>query len=166
MPTPLFDTYAPPSQIFERGEGAYLIERGGEKYLDFISGIAVNALGHAHPKAVAALKSQAEKLWHTSNMFTVPGQIELAAKYCKDSFADRVFFTNSGTEAVECAIKTARHYHYAKGRPDRYRIITFTGASMAARSARSMPAETLPIWKASARAWKALIRWPLAITTR
>lgn len=128
MPTPLFDTYAPPSQIFERGEGAYLIERGGEKYLDFISGIAVNALGHAHPKAVAALKSQAEKLWHTSNMFTVPGQIELAAKYCKDSFADRVFFTNSGTEAVECAIKTARHYHYAKGRPDRYRIITFTGA--------------------------------------
>ncbi len=128
MPTPLFDTYAPPAQIFERGEGAYLIERGGEKYLDFISGIAVNALGHAHPKAVAALKAQADKLWHTSNMFTVPGQLELAAKYCKDSFAERVFFTNSGTEAVECAIKTARHYHYANGRPDRYRIITFTGA--------------------------------------
>lgn len=128
MPAPLFDTYAPPSQIFERGEGVYLIERSGEKYLDFISGIAVNALGHAHPKAVAALKAQAEKLWHTSNMFTVPGQHELAAKYCKDSFADRVFFTNSGTEAIECAIKTARHYHFVNGRPDRYRIITFTGA--------------------------------------
>lgn len=128
MPTPLFDTYAPPSQIFERGEGVFLIERQGDKYLDFISGIAVNALGHAHPKAVAALKSQAEKLWHTSNMFTVPGQHELAAKYCKDSFADRVFFTNSGTEAIECAIKTARHYHFVNGRPDRYRIITFTGA--------------------------------------
>jgi len=128
MPTPLFDTYAPPSQIFERGEGVFLIERQGDKYLDFISGIAVNALGHAHPKAVAALKSQAEKLWHTSNMFTVPGQHELAAKYCKDSFAERVFFTNSGTEAIECAIKTARHYHFVNGRPDRYRIITFTGA--------------------------------------
>lgn len=128
MPAPLFDTYAPPSQIFERGEGVFLIERNGDKYLDFISGIAVNALGHAHPKAVAALKAQAEKLWHTSNMFTVPGQQELAAKYCKDSFADRVFFTNSGTEAIECAIKTARHYHFVNGRPDRYRIITFTGA--------------------------------------
>jgi acetylornithine/N-succinyldiaminopimelate aminotransferase len=128
MPTPLFDTYAPPSQIFERGEGVFLIERSGDRYLDFISGIAVNALGHAHPKAVAALKSQAEKLWHTSNMFTVPGQHELAAKYCQNSFADRVFFTNSGTEAIECAIKTARHYHFVNGRPDRYRIITFTGA--------------------------------------
>ncbi|GGG98682.1 acetylornithine aminotransferase [Glycocaulis albus] len=128
MPTPLFDTYAPPSQIFERGEGVFLIERSGDRYLDFISGIAVNALGHAHPKAVAALKAQADKLWHTSNMFTVPGQHELAAKYCRNSFADRVFFTNSGTEAIECAIKTARHYHFVNGRPDRYRIITFTGA--------------------------------------
>jgi acetylornithine/N-succinyldiaminopimelate aminotransferase len=85
-------------------------------------------LGHAHPKAVAALKEQADKLWHTSNMFRVPGQMELAEKYCRDSFADRVFFTNSGAEAVECALKTARHYHFAHGRPDRYRIITFTGA--------------------------------------
>lgn len=128
MPKPLMDTYSPPNLDFERGEGAYLIEKSGEKYLDFISGIAVNALGHAHPKAVAALKDQAEKLWHTSNMFRVPGQIELAEKYCRDSFADRVFFTNSGTEAVECALKSARHYHFANGRPDRYRIITFTGA--------------------------------------
>ncbi|WP_430430583.1 aspartate aminotransferase family protein [Oceanicaulis sp.] len=128
MPKPLMDTYSPPNLDFERGEGAYLIEKSGENYLDFISGIAVNALGHAHPKAVAALKDQADKLWHTSNMFRVPGQLELAEKYCRDSFADRVFFTNSGTEAVECALKSARHYHFANGRPDKYRIITFTGA--------------------------------------
>lgn len=128
MPKPLMDTYSPPNLDFERGEGVYLIEKSGEKYLDFISGIAVNALGHAHPKAVAALKDQADKLWHTSNMFRVPGQLELAEKYCRDSFADRVFFTNSGTEAVECALKSARHYHFANGRPDKYRIITFTGA--------------------------------------
>ncbi len=128
MPAPLMDTYSPPDLNFERGEGAYLYEQGGDRYLDFISGIAVNGLGHAHPKAVAALKAQAEKLWHTSNMFRVPGQLELAEKYCRDSFADRVFFTNSGAEAVECAIKTARHYHFAHGRPDRYRVITFTGA--------------------------------------
>lgn len=128
MPKPLMDIYSPPNLDFARGEGAYLIEKSGEKYLDFISGIAVNALGHAHPKAVAALKDQADKLWHTSNMFRVPGQIELAEKYCRDSFADRVFFTNSGTEAVECALKSARHYHFANGRPDKYRIITFTGA--------------------------------------
>jgi acetylornithine/N-succinyldiaminopimelate aminotransferase len=128
MPAPLMDTYSPPNLNFERGEGAYLFEKGGDRYLDFISGIAVNGLGHAHPKAVAALKEQADKLWHTSNMFRVPGQMELAEKYCRDSFADRVFFTNSGAEAVECALKTARHYHFAQGRPDRYRIITFTGA--------------------------------------
>lgn len=128
MPKPLMETYAPPPQVFERGQGVFLYERNGDEYLDFISGIAVNALGHAHPKAVAALKAQADRLWHTSNMFRVPGQTELAEKYCRDSFADRVFFTNSGTEAIECAIKTARHYHHANGRPDRYRIITFTGA--------------------------------------
>jgi acetylornithine/N-succinyldiaminopimelate aminotransferase len=128
MPKPLMETYSPPDLDFVRGEGVYLHEKGGDKYLDFISGIAVNGLGHAHPKAVAALKGQAEKLWHTSNMFKVAGQVELAEKYCRDSFADRVFFTNSGAEAVEAALKTARHYHFANGRPDRYRIITFTGA--------------------------------------
>ncbi|MEO1040095.1 MAG: aspartate aminotransferase family protein [Pseudomonadota bacterium] len=128
MPKPLMETYAPPPQVFESGQGVWLFERGGDKYLDFISGIAVNALGHAHPKAVAALKEQADKLWHLSNMFQVPGQVELADKYCADSFADRVFFTNSGTEAIEAALKTARHYHFSQGRPDRYRIITFTGA--------------------------------------
>jgi acetylornithine/N-succinyldiaminopimelate aminotransferase len=128
MPKPLMDTYAPPEQVFVSGEGVWLNEQGGERYLDFISGIAVNALGHAHPKAVAALKAQAEKLWHTSNMFKVPGQIELAEKYTRDSFADRVFFTNSGAEAVEASLKLARRFHHANGRPDRYRIITFTGA--------------------------------------
>jgi len=128
MPKPLMDTYAPPDLVFERGEGVWLHEQAGGQYLDFISGIAVNALGHAHPKAVAALKAQAEKLWHTSNMFKVPGQIELAQKYTRDSFADRVFFTNSGTEAIEAALKIARRYHFANGRPDRYRVITFTGA--------------------------------------
>jgi acetylornithine/N-succinyldiaminopimelate aminotransferase len=128
MPKPLMETYSPPDLVFERGEGVFLHERGGEEYLDFISGIAVNSLGHNHPKLVSALKDQADRLWHTSNMFRVPGQIELAEKYCRDSFADRVFFTNSGTEAIEAAIKTARHWHFANGRPDRYRIITFTGA--------------------------------------
>jgi acetylornithine/N-succinyldiaminopimelate aminotransferase len=128
MPKPLMETYSPPDLVFERGEGVFLHERGGEAYLDFISGIAVNSLGHNHPKLVSALKDQADRLWHTSNMFKVPGQIELAEKYCRDSFADRVFFTNSGTEAIEAAIKTARHWHFANGRPDRYRIITFTGA--------------------------------------
>jgi acetylornithine/N-succinyldiaminopimelate aminotransferase len=122
------DTYAPPDLVFERGEGVRLYTAEGKSWLDFISGIAVNALGHHHPKAVAALKEQADKLWHLSNMFQVPGQIELAKKYTEATFADRVFFTNSGTEAIECALKTARRYFYDKGEPHRYRIITFTGA--------------------------------------
>ncbi|GGE32296.1 acetylornithine aminotransferase [Marinicauda pacifica] len=128
MPKPLMETYSPPKETFVSGEGVYLFDQNGDKYLDFIAGIAVNALGHRHPKAVQALKDQADKLWHTSNMFRVPGQIELAEKYCRDSFADRVFFTNSGTEAMECALKAARHYWYSRGRPDKYRIVTFTGA--------------------------------------
>lgn len=128
MPAPLMDTYAPPDLVFEKGEGVYLYTATGDRYLDFISGIAVNALGHAHPRAVAALKAQADKLWHLSNMFQIPGQKALADKLTGATFADRVFFTNSGTEAVECALKTARHYFFAKGEPHRYRVITFTGA--------------------------------------
>ena len=128
MPAPMMDTYAPPDLVFDRGEGVRLITDKGEKYLDFISGIAVNCLGHAHPKAVAALKAQSEKLWHLSNMFKVPAGIELAKKLTDATFADRVFFTNSGAEAMECALKTARRYHYVNGNPQRYRIITFTGA--------------------------------------
>jgi len=128
MPAPMMDTYAPPDLNFERGEGVRLITDKGDKYLDFISGIAVNCLGHAHPKAVAALTEQAGKLWHLSNMFRVPAGVELARKLTDATFADRVFFTNSGAEAMECALKTARRYHFVNGNPQRYRIITFTGA--------------------------------------
>ena len=128
MPAPMMDTYAPPELVFDHGKGVRLFTDSGESYLDFISGIAVNCLGHANPKAVAALTEQAGKLWHLSNMFRVPAGIELADKLTGATFADRVFFTNSGTEAVECALKTARRYQFVTGNPQRYRIITFTGA--------------------------------------
>ncbi len=125
----LFDCYAPPAQEFVRGEGAYLYTESGEKYLDFIAGIAVSGLGHSHPALIDAVKTQADKLWHLSNMFRIQGQYELAEKYCEAlPFAGKVFFTNSGAEAVECAMKTARRYHYDNGDPERYEIITFTGA--------------------------------------
>ena len=113
---------------FERGEGAWLIATNGERYLDFTSGVAVNALGHAHPYLVAALQEQATKLWHMSNLFKSPDGERLAARLCEQSFADFVFFANSGAEAMECAIKITRKYHAAKGHPERYRIITFDGA--------------------------------------
>src|SRR6266567_3556391 len=113
---------------FERGEGAWLIATDGERYLDFTSGVAVNALGHAHPHLVAALQEQATKLWHMSNLFKSPDGDKLAARLCEQSFADFVFFCNSGAEAMECVIKVTRKYHAAKGHPERYRIITFEGA--------------------------------------
>lgn len=128
MPAPMMDTYAPPELIFDHGKGVRLFTDSGDSYLDFISGIAVNCLGHAHPKAVAALSEQAGKLWHLSNMFRVPAGVELANKLTAATFADRVFFTNSGAEAMECALKTARRYQFVTGNPQRYRIITFTGA--------------------------------------
>ena len=135
----ILPVYRPPEDVFVEGKGAHLYTEDGRRYLDFIAGIAVTALGHAHPALVDALRDQAGKLWHTSNMFRVKGQEELADKICETTFADRVFFTNSGTEAVECAIKTARKYHWALDRPDRIGIITFTGAfhgrSMAAINA-------------------------------
>jgi len=121
-------TYARADIAFERGEGAYLFTPEGERYLDFAGGIAVTALGHAHPHLVAALSAQAQKLWHTSNLFRVPGQERLAERLCAATFADTVFFTNSGAEALECAIKMARKYHSAAGAPERYRLITFEGA--------------------------------------
>ncbi|MEM9939588.1 MAG: aspartate aminotransferase family protein [Pseudomonadota bacterium] len=124
----IMPVYRPPEEAFERGDGVHLTTDEGKSYLDFIGGIAVSALGHSHPAMVEALQEQAGKLWHTSNMFRVPAGEELARKICEDTFADRVFFTNSGTEAVECAIKTARKYHWAKGDTDRYEIITFSGA--------------------------------------
>jgi len=113
---------------FERGEGVWLVATNGERYLDFTSGVAVNALGHAHPHLVAALQDQAARLWHMSNLFKSPDGERLAARLCEASFADFVFFANSGAEAMECAIKITRKYHAAKGHPERYRIITFEGA--------------------------------------
>jgi acetylornithine/N-succinyldiaminopimelate aminotransferase len=113
---------------FERGEGARLYTTDGEAYLDCMAGIAVNALGHAHPKLVQAVKDQAEKLWHTSNIFTIPGQEKLAKMLTDATFADVVFFGNSGAEAIECAIKTARKHHWANGQPERIDIIGFEGS--------------------------------------
>ena len=113
---------------FERGRGAWLYTADGEAYLDCVGGIAVTGLGHGHPKVVQALKDQAEKLWHVSNIFRIPGQEALATKLCEATFADAVFFTNSGTEAVECALKAARKYHWANGEPDRIEILGFDGA--------------------------------------
>lgn len=124
----IMPVYRPPEEAFERGDGVRLTTDQGKSYLDFVGGIAVSALGHSHPAMVEALQEQAGKLWHTSNMFRVPAGEELARKMCERTFADRVFFTNSGTEAVECAIKTARKYHWAKGDTERYEIVTFSGA--------------------------------------
>lgn len=129
MPSsPLFETFARAPLAFERGQGTWLFTAEGERYLDFAAGIAVNSLGHAHPRLVAALTRQAETLWHVSNLYEVPGQRKAAERLVAASFADRVFFTNSGAEALECAIKTARRFQYAAGRPERYRLITFEGA--------------------------------------
>jgi acetylornithine/N-succinyldiaminopimelate aminotransferase len=124
----ILPTYARVDLAFERGEGAWLIATNGDRYLDFASGIAVNALGHAHPRLVAALTEQAKKLWHVSNLYRIPEAERLADRLCAVTFADKVFFTNSGAEAVECAIKMARKYQSANNRPERYRLITFQGA--------------------------------------
>jgi len=124
----LFETFARAPLAFERGEGAWLVTQSGERYLDFAGGIAVNSLGHGHPHLVAALTEQAAKLWHVSNLYEIPGQRQLGERLAEATFADKVFFTNSGAEALECAIKTARRYHYVNGRPERYRTITFEGA--------------------------------------
>ena len=113
---------------FERGEGVRLYTTDGEAYLDALAGIAVNALGHSHPKLIAALKAQADKLWHVSNIFTIPEQAKLASALTDATFADVVFFTNSGTEAVECAIKAARKFHWARGQEERIDVIGFDGS--------------------------------------
>jgi acetylornithine/N-succinyldiaminopimelate aminotransferase len=124
----LLPTYARTDLAFERGEGAWLIATDGERYLDFAGGVAVNALGHAHPRLVEALEQQARKVWHVSNLYRIPEGERLAERLCQASFADTVFFTNSGAEAMECAIKMARKYQSAQGRPERFRMITFEGA--------------------------------------
>jgi len=125
---PLLPTYNRADIGFVRGEGPYLFDEAGARYLDFGAGIAVNVLGHAHPRLVAALREQAGKLWHTSNLYRVPEQERLGRRLVEHSFADTAFFANSGAEAVECALKMTRRFHYAAGAPQRFRVITFEGA--------------------------------------
>jgi acetylornithine/N-succinyldiaminopimelate aminotransferase len=124
----LLPTYNRADVAFVRGEGPYIFAEDGSRYLDFGAGVAVNALGHAHPKLVAALTEQAQRLWHTSNYYRVAGQETLSKRLVDSTFADTAFFGNSGAEAIECAIKMARRYHYVNGEPERFQIITFEGA--------------------------------------
>jgi len=120
--------YARADIEFERGQGSYLFDSKGRRYLDFASGIAVTSLGHCHPTLVAALNEQGSKLWHTSNLFRVPGQEKLAKRLTELTFADTVFFTNSGVEAWECGVKLIRKHFYSKGEPQKNRIIVIEGA--------------------------------------
>ncbi|HYH22389.1 MAG TPA: aspartate aminotransferase family protein [Azospirillum sp.] len=131
--------------VFERGEGAYLFDTAGRRYLDFAAGVAVMALGHSHPHLVDALVEQGKKLWHTSNLYRVAGQESLARRLVDATFADTVFFTNSGVEAWECSVKVCRKYQYETGNPQRWRIITFqqnfhgrTTSAIAASKAEKM----------------------------
>ena len=121
-------TYRRTDLRFVSGDGAWLQTEAGEKYLDFGSGIAVNTLGHAHPRLVEALKAQAEKLWHVSNLYEIPGQEALAQRLCAASFAELAFFCNSGSEAAEGMIKAMRKYHATKGKAERVTLIGFAGA--------------------------------------
>ena len=121
-------TYTRADVAFTKGEGAYLFDEKGRRYLDFGSGVAVTLLGHCHPHLVSALQRQAAELWHTSNLYRVAGQERLAQRLVAATFADTMFFTNSGAEAVECSIKMARRFHYVSGAPERFRLITFQGA--------------------------------------
>ncbi len=128
MTSHLLPNYARVDLAFERGEGVWLTATNGERYLDFTSGVAVNALGHAHPHLVASLTEQAQKLWHVSNLYQIPEAERVAQRLCDASFADVVFFCNSGAEAMEACIKMARKYHAVNDAPERYRIITYEGA--------------------------------------
>jgi acetylornithine/N-succinyldiaminopimelate aminotransferase len=128
MITPVLPTYSRADIAFVRGEGASLYAEDGTRYLDFGGGIAVNALGHAHPHLVKTLTEQAGKLWHTSNLYRIPDQERLAKRLVDATFADTVFFGNSGVEAIEASIKMARRYQYKNGHPERFRTITFEGA--------------------------------------
>ncbi len=126
--SPVLPTYSRAEISFERGEGAWLTATDGRKFLDFGSGVAVNALGHAHPALVKAISEQAQKLWHVSNLYRIPEGERLAKRLVENTFADTCFFQNSGAEAMECSIKMARKYHAVSGHPERYQIITFDGA--------------------------------------
>ena len=121
-------TYARADLAFDRGEGVYLYASDGRRFLDFGGGIAVAALGHCHPHLVKALEAQAGKLWHCSNLYRIPGQERLAERLVANTFADTVFFCNSGAEAIECGLKMVRKYHDETGNPERYRVITLSGA--------------------------------------
>src|SRR6201992_1236569 len=124
----LLPTYNRTDVAFVRGEGSYLFAEDGRRYLDFGAGIAVNAFGYNNPKLVGALTEQAGKLWHTSNLFRVPGQESLAAKLVANTFADTVFFTNSGAEACELAFKIAQSYNFDNGNPAHFNIVNFEAA--------------------------------------
>ncbi|KAA0911596.1 aspartate aminotransferase family protein [Pusillimonas sp. ANT_WB101] len=124
----LMETYARAPLSFSHGMGVYLYEENGRRYMDLTSGIGVNNLGYGHPKVLDALNQQAAKLWHISNNFRIPQQEQLADRLCSASFADRVFFSNSGAEAVECALKLTRRYFNVSGKPERWRTIVFDGA--------------------------------------
>ena len=128
MSSHLMGVYNRAPLAVDHGKGTRLFATDGTEYLDCVQGISTNGLGHAHPKLVQAVKDQAEKLWHVSNIFQIPGQEELATALTDRSFADVVFFTNSGTESVECALKTARKYHHANGQPERIDIYGFDGS--------------------------------------
>ncbi|MCB2102764.1 MAG: aspartate aminotransferase family protein [Rhodobacterales bacterium] len=121
-------TYARANVAFEKGEGPYLHATDGRRFLDFGAGIAVVSLGHAHPYLVKVLQKQAAKLWHTSNLYEIPEQQRLGERLVKHTFADSVFFCTTGAEAMECAFKIARKYHYEAGHPEKYRVITCQGA--------------------------------------
>jgi len=136
-------TYGRYGLSFERGEGAYLFATDGRRFLDFATGIAVNSLGHCHPHLVKAVQDQAAKLWHTSNLYDIPEQNRLADRLCESTFADSVFFCNSGLEAVEGAIKLARRYQFANGAPERWRFVTCEG-SFHGRSLTSIAASKNP----------------------
>lgn len=125
---PLFDTFARAPLNFVRGDGVWLQTDSGERYLDFGAGVAVTSVGHSNPHLVNALKEQADKVWHLSNLYEIPEQTRLAQRLTDATFADKAFFCNSGAEALECSIKTARRYQFTTGNPQKFRIITFEGA--------------------------------------
>ena len=140
----LWPNYSPPQDlVFTHGSGTELYTDTGDIYLDFLSGIAVTAFGHAHPHLVDALSTQSKKLWHVSNVFRVPEAEKLAKRLAAVSFADRIFFANSGTEAIEASIKAVRGYQAAIGKPERHRIIgmsdSFHGRTIAAVAASGNP---------------------------